>query len=425
MKNRQNRWSRLYCLGISILFLIGSAINYSNAQCNYTPGETARFANNGYDTNNTQVCYLVDITGAIVASDPSGNCDFPGVVFGVYEVYALNDCPAGNSDITAIPPTTLTELTDYAANDDVDIAGPVPFTVCNPSQFNVCEGAQLTVSSMPDYDMNNSQIYILVCDGEVVEIIDTAPTAVFTAPVNPGVGVPVCEVHVLNYCDAAESTIGGIAVGEPWVDPTVNNSDIAKISVSPLLEDCINLPLELVSFEGECEEGQSTTLSWSTLSEEGVLRFIIERSFNGIDGFIQIGSVEAQGNSNNQQNYTYLDERPIGKGYYRLVVLDEDGSLTNSNLILIECLTNGFGITTIYPNPTDDKVTITYETTDRGPINFQLIDVLGRVLMAEELIPELGINTKEVDFKFLASAVYFITMENGNKRIVEKVIKRN
>ncbi len=416
-------------MGISLVLMFCMTVNTSYAQCDFVPGDDALFNNSGYNAVGTnQVCYLVDASGAIVATDPTGACDFPGVPYGAYSVYALNDCTSdATSDILAMPPTTLTEITAYGGAGDVDMAGPAPFTVCNPSMLTACEGDDIVVSSMPDYDPNNGMMYVLVCDGDVVATSTTVPTATLTVPDdgNSATGPAECTVYAINYCTPGGDVIAGAIVpGEPWdeVDPTGDSN--FDLTSAPIDLDGCALPLNLVSFEGACLEEGGIQLNWVTESEDNVLKFIVERSFTGNGGFVQLGEVNALGNQGTN-NYSFLDERTSTKAYYRLIIVDNDGSTETTTLVLAECATGGFGITAIHPNPTKDKITITFETGDRSPINFKLIDVLGRVLMEEAIVPELGINTKEVDFNFLASAVYFVVLENNKKQLVEKVIKRN
>ena len=97
-----------------VIFALFINLNPIFAQCDYAPGETALFANTGYDASNVNICYLVDnATNLVIALDDSGNCDFPNLVYGSYSVYALNDCLGGASDIQATPPTTLSEILAY------------------------------------------------------------------------------------------------------------------------------------------------------------------------------------------------------------------------------------------------------------------------------------------------------------------------
>ncbi len=425
--NFNRKINRVCCLGISLLLLVSLTTNYSFAQCNYEPGDDALFSNTAYEaTGTSQVCYLVDASDNVIASDPTGNCDFPGVAYGAYSVYALNDCLDNmTSDIIGTPPTTLTEIIAYGNAPDASMAGPVDFTVCIPSVFDVCEGAEVIVSSMPGYSTENTQMYVLVCDGIIEATASNPPTATLMTPVLPGVGVPACEVHVINYCSpGGDAVMADVEAGEMWVDPSTD-PNVTKTSMTLALQDCIVLPLEMTDFNVKCTEQGQVLVTWTTVLEENIYSFVIEHSINGIDDFLQIGKTPSKGVEGAEAQYNFMDTRSVRSGYYRIRIIEQDGSSYFSPIEQLQCLTGGFEISTIHPNPTYEQVTITFETTNRDAIRLTLVDVLGRVLVENQLNPTLGINQQIVDFKGLAAAMYFITLDNGKKQIVKKVIKRN
>lgn len=426
MKTYIEKGFRLCSLGVSLMLICCLAVNYSFAQCTYEPGDDALFNNTAFNAVTTvQICYLVDdATGAVVATDASGNCDFPGVAYGAYSVYAVNDCTDdGTTDIVGTPLTTLAEIMAAGANVDADVAGPSAFTVCPPSVLSVCEGTAVTVTSVPGYETTNTQTYVLVCDGLVVESTTTDPTATLTLPGIPGAGFPDCEVYAINHCSPAgdAGVAAAITVGSTWASPASADIDVTMADVT--VANC-PLPLELLSFETTCSGSGSVKLTWITATEVDVDYIEIERSFRPLNGFISLGKVEAVGGFD-QTTYTFMDERAISSAYYRLKIVDLDGTFEYSSLRNVECLKGTFGITEVFPNPTKDELTVSFETSDRTPIDFRLTDVLGRVLMQETITPELGINRKEINLRGLSSAMYFVIMNNGTSKVTEKVIKKH
>ncbi len=67
-------------------------------------------------------------------------------------------------------------------------------------------------------------------------------------------------------------------------------------------------------------------------------------------GWIKLGEVAAQGTSNALTDYSFTDIAPLpGTNYYRLKMVDTDGSFTHSR---IESLVfDDSGTLTVYPNP--------------------------------------------------------------------------
>ncbi len=211
---------------------------------------------------------------------------------------------------------------------------------------------------------------------------------------------------------------------------TVNSSGTYALTIMDMETACtyefevacsLVLPIELTGFEATCDDGQYV-LEWKTATEENVLEFVVERSTNGVD-FIELGKVIAVGNSTTPQTYTYRDETAqVGSYYYRLRIVEGDGKETLSRVETAACLKGVFDIVDVFPNPTDDELTILFETINTDDINFKLTDVLGRTIMEENITPAIGLNTKVIDLSDLASAVYFVVMDDG--RAVRKVVRK-
>ncbi|MCJ8166735.1 LamG domain-containing protein [Pontibacter sp. E15-1] len=107
---------------------------------------------------------------------------------------------------------------------------------------------------------------------------------------------------------------------------------------------------ELVRFEGAYANGV-VQLTWETAAEAGLLNFEIQRAPD-TEAFETIGTVEANGNSNTSQIYSFNDTDPLpDKAYYRLKINNQNGTHTYSNIILIKM--GGLTATyfTLYPNP--------------------------------------------------------------------------
>jgi hypothetical protein len=84
------------------------------------------------------------------------------------------------------------------------------------------------------------------------------------------------------------------------------------------------LPVELLYFEGIADP-TFNMLKWATASEKDASHFVINRSIDG-EFWISIGERAAAGNSNETQNYSYLDAfKDFGIHYYQLTQYDIDG----------------------------------------------------------------------------------------------------
>jgi hypothetical protein len=71
--------------------------------------------------------------------------------------------------------------------------------------------------------------------------------------------------------------------------------------------------------------------------------------------------------------------------------------------------------TSVYPNPSNGKITIHTEFLRENTLRFELYDVTGRMLMSKEYVPE---NAKEeIDLDMLEPAVYFYSLHSGGEVI--------
>lgn len=85
-----------------------------------------------------------------------------------------------------------------------------------------------------------------------------------------------------------------------------------------------SLPVELTYFEAVAYP-TFNMLKWATASEKNASHFIIERSTDG-EHWITVGERAAAGNSNETQNYSYLDAlKEFTIHYYQLIQYDTDG----------------------------------------------------------------------------------------------------
>jgi hypothetical protein len=94
------------------------------------------------------------------------------------------------------------------------------------------------------------------------------------------------------------------------------------------------LPVALTKFDGR-NSGTSTLLNWSVATESNTSYYQAERSSNGI-GFTAIGKTPAIAAGTSSANYSFTDTAPLsGVNYYRLRMVDKDGSYSYSPVIKI------------------------------------------------------------------------------------------
>ena len=266
-------------------------------------------------------------------------------------------------------------------------------------------------------------------DGSVTDDLTACTPAVdFSVPVADadGDGLLDCYDAPVPTPDVTQVGAGSANCPDPTdanctpEDPSPGDND-----AQPDFRDNITdlLPLELISFSVDCITEFKNRVTWVTANEQNIRSFVIERALLGTDDWVQLATEQPRGSQDRQALYTFIDSYTIGEAYYRLRIVENDGSYTFSNVIVTDCAPATFNIPHIYPNPTVGDLTIIYESVDGKPIQFELVDVLGRILMTEELLPTVGLNVKQIDVAELSAGNYFIRLNNGKNQVVEKVVK--
>jgi len=79
----------------------------------------------------------------------------------------------------------------------------------------------------------------------------------------------------------------------------------------------------------------------------------------------------------------------------------------------------------IYPNPANDKATITYKLSNASIVKVDVIDELGKEVKLAGLYNGIqGVNTIQLDLNTLTNGIYFITLTIEGKQFTQQIIKK-
>jgi hypothetical protein len=256
----------------------------------------------------------------------------------------------------------------------------------------------------------------------------TQPTSVsFTATPIGGGSNPVYKFFVNNGVvqnGGSNLLIRTVSPGDKIkCEMTSNEACVAEKTVTSNEVTMINspLPINLFSFSGRRTNG-GNQLNWVTASEANSAKFVVERSSDG-QSFTTIGEVAAAGNSNSSRSYGYLDSRvQPGDNYYRLKMVDKDGSFKYSNVVRIGA-NSTLMITSVQPNPTTAGTRALLVITDgeRGTANITVSNVAGQVLNSYRVNNNTGNVQVELTTDNMASGNYLVTYRNTKGEVVETI----
>ncbi len=241
---------------------------------------------------------------------------------------------------------------------------------------------------------------------------------------------------------------------------TLALNTITDLTISTTSNGGSPLPVELVSFSANMVDG-NINIKWTTATEVNNYGFEIERNLNphlnplqggeGAErqGWVAIGFVEGNGNSNSPKEYSFVDDKTYevfnnlgglsAELKYRLKQIDFDGKFEYSEIITVETLDatslpTEFALEQNYPNPFNPTTTIKYsipntviaseaKQSQEMNVTLKVYDILGNevaVLVNEQK----SAGKYEVNFNAsnLASGIYFTRITAGSYTSLIKML---
>ncbi|MEI6185437.1 MAG: T9SS type A sorting domain-containing protein, partial [Bacteroidota bacterium] len=188
---------------------------------------------------------------------------------------------------------------------------------------------------------------------------------------------------------------------------TANSNSITMIT---------NVPVTLVSFKAYLSE-HDAKCAWQTSTETDAAYYVVQRSTNGKE-FIDLGRIQATGNSNTVNNYNYTDinaaDLKVNAIYYRLQMFDKDGHSTYSKVVMITLKTT-FEIG-LYPNPAKDRLNVKIYNSRSLNGTLYVTDIQGRVLLQQSLNLDANVdgNSVYVNTTSLNTGNYLVVIKDEN-----------
>jgi len=198
-------------------------------------------------------------------------------------------------------------------------------------------------------------------------------------------------------------------------------NDATRYTLPPVIGTCdFVLPIVLKDFY-LINLSSAVQLNWKTSTEINSAEFIVEKSAEG-ETFYPIGNITAAGNTTNQQLYTFTDDVFSGiTSYYRLKLVDLDGSFQHSAVIVSNIMTNN--TISIFPNPVEENLFITTSGFTSEIIGIEIINTSGQKfrLAANDLI--LSDYQIKVHLQNLPTGIYTMNILYKSTNTVLQFIK--
>jgi len=179
------------------------------------------------------------------------------------------------------------------------------------------------------------------------------------------------------------------------------------------------LPVEIISFESNCI-GNSVSINWKTATETNNAKFILERSYNAED-WTEIADITGAGNSSTIQSYNFIDNEPnYNFNYYKLKQVDFDGHYKYSKIISAACMFANSNNINLYPNPTNNYVTISVCKAIIGS-EYTIINNIGQIILDGKIDNELT----KINVGNLNNGIYILNIKTMEGEIYNKKLVVN
>ncbi|MFD2920161.1 S8 family serine peptidase [Terrimonas rubra] len=190
------------------------------------------------------------------------------------------------------------------------------------------------------------------------------------------------------------------------------------------------LSLQLNSFTAnKAANDKDALLQWSTQFEINAGRFEIEvargNAAFAAGNYNKLGEVPAANNSGEQvNNYTYNDTELAKSGvrYYRLKIIDQDGTYRYSDVQPV-LFTNEAGWT-VYPNPSPGLFNVVFQAVNGQRITVSVHDGVGKLVYSGNWTGNGFLQKEQLHLQAAGSGLYLITISNGSTTESFKVLKK-
>ena len=230
--------------------------------------------------------------------------------------------------------------------------------------------------------------------------------------------VILSDIRVAHYSGSSWVSAGGTASGNTLTTGSITSNAVSSFSPFTFGYETFPLPLTLISFTGERKTGISY-LHWVTDNEQGVDRFDIQRSYDGVT-YITIGHIAAR-NTSRQEQYNYEDRSPLqGIAYYRIKSVDTDNKFSYTKIVAVtenQFSNNSF----LVLNPARNVITVFNKSGYDGQFDYRLFNAGGQLILKGNVnMPLNGSTVLPVPSQ--SAGIYVLELSNNRTQFRQKIL---
>ncbi len=167
------------------------------------------------------------------------------------------------------------------------------------------------------------------------------------------------------------------------------------------------LPIKLEYIKGQ-KTNSGIALNWKVTCTSTQIVMEIERSAVARN-FAPINSIAAT-QARCAQPFDFIDATPLqGRNYYRLKMIDIDGKVSYSPILVIINGSKGFEFVGIYPSIVKNETSLSISSAKAATIETRITDMSGRVVAKSKQSIPAGASLIKIDCGNLAPGIYNLT----------------
>ncbi|MES2133033.1 MAG: T9SS type A sorting domain-containing protein [Bacteroidota bacterium] len=295
---------------------------------------------------------------------------------------------------------------------------------------NYFNGPSFAPIAMPDTISSGAGNYVTCSGGAPVftGVVDYCSSPVgFTGNPQLTITGPNGFTETINSGDVGINPIvdpGSYYItATPPSNPTqcLNCSRSVCITVTTAdLDPCLLLPVELLNFDGKCEQDEMV-LNWCTASEKNNDYFVIEQSADGID-YKVIATVKGHGTAEEKHCYSVTANPVSDMNYFRLKQTDLDKEKTQKFKVIsiASCRKNDRSV--LITNDGTQNMKLLTHFLSGQTLQLYIYDILGQLVQSETIEVKPGESNQLIHLKHDLKGTYSVSLYSATEKLVEKKI---
>lgn len=342
----------------------------------------------------------------------------------VFAIYIDNGMGGGFSSTTGF--TDQTPGVKSVADAIASVSGSNRSDLIFPTSFKPQYGLGISASTSGN---NPSTLLTKLANGGAFTTI-ASPTLTDTGsvyykisitPAQIGLAGPSFSFHFIGTLTSSDAYRSNEAIG---INIGGDPSGVGNIGYSPYTDTTAPLSftagalaVNFGNFSGSVKNN-AVNLAWTTKTESNLSQFLVLKSTDGTS-WNTIGTVAAKNIATGTQ-YNFTDNNPIAKNYYRLKILDKDGKINYSGVLIIN--KNGGRNISLLGNPVRDAIKLNISDDNAAAYHLALYSSDGKVLASQVFSHSGGTDNATMNIPSSAKGLCLLKVSSGSTTQTFRVV---